>query len=221
MATSGIGKRRAAAQDEGTRAYRERRLEIIEAAAQVFKSRGFRGAGIGEIARVLGTDRASLYYYIGSKAELFDEVVTDAVEANLAGAEAIRDSDAAPAVKVRTLVESLMASYETHYPFLYVFIQENLSHVDPERTDWANRMREVNRRYAAATEAIIQQGYDSGTLREAGPAWVVAYGLIGMVAWTNRWFDPVASPVDGATIGRTYAGLLLQGLSTGQEQDPD
>lgn len=209
---SGIGKRRKAAQGEGREAYQERRREIIDAAAQVFKKNGFQGSSIADVANQLGMDRATLYYYIGSKNELFDEVVTEAVETNVALAESIRDSDAPAPAKLRTLLESLMRSYAAHYPFLYVFIQENLSQVPPKRSAWAAEMRSYNKRYEAAVVDVIQQGYDAGTLREVGPPWLVAYGLIGMVAWSNRWFDPEKTKADADTIGRAFADLALQGL---------
>lgn len=211
-ANSGIGKRRKAAQGEGREAYQDRRREIIDAAATVFKKNGFQGTSIGDVASALGTDRATLYYYVGSKNELFDEVVTEAVEANVARAEAIRDSDAAAPEKLRTLIESLMASYAEHYPFLYVFIQENLSQVAPKRSAWASKMRAGNKRYEDAVIEIIQQGYDAGTLRDSGPAWLVAYGIIGMVAWSNRWFDPAKSKAPAEDIGRTFADMVLDGL---------
>lgn len=127
--SSGIGRRRAAAQGENRTAYRERRQEIITVAANLFKARGFRGTSIGQIAEALDTDRATLYYYIGSKEELFDEVVTDAVRANVAFAESVRDGGGTAPEKLRTLMTALMQSYAENYPFLYVYIQENLSHV--------------------------------------------------------------------------------------------
>ena len=52
---------------------------------------------------------------------------------------------------------------------------------------------------------------ESLTRRSTKP-WVLAYGLIGMVGWTNRWFNPEKSPVDAATVGRAYADVLLNGL---------
>ena len=68
---SGIGRRRAAALAEGSAAYAERRAEIIAAAAKVFREKGYRGTSLADVAESLDTDRASLYYYIGSKEELF------------------------------------------------------------------------------------------------------------------------------------------------------
>jgi len=41
---------------------------------------------------------------------------------------------------------------------------------------------------------------------------VMAYGLIGMVGWTNRWFDPKSSPVDAAAVGETFARMLISGI---------
>src|SRR3712207_9593023 len=110
---SAIGRRRAAAQGENRAAYRERRQEIIAAAADLFKSRGFQGTSIGQIAEALDTDRATLYYYIGSKEELFDEVVTDAVRANVEVALTIRNGRGTAPEKLRSLVAALMESYRS------------------------------------------------------------------------------------------------------------
>jgi AcrR family transcriptional regulator len=178
----------------------------------LFKKHGFRGTSIGQIAEALGTDRATLYYYIGSKEELFDEVVSDEVRANVARAQAIRDGDGPAPDKLRRLVTELMDSYAASYPFLYVFIQEDLSHVSERRSEWSQEMRALNKSYEDCVVAIIEAGVAEGTIRPVAEPWVLAYGLIGMVGWTNRWFNPAKSPVDAATVGRAYADVLLDGL---------
>jgi AcrR family transcriptional regulator len=212
---SGIGRRRAAAKGEGSRAYHERRKEIKQAAGELFKRHGFRGTSMGQVAEALNLDRATLYYYVGSKEELFDDVVTKAVRANVEIAESILTRGGPAAGKLHDLITSLMSSYADNYPFLYVFIQENLSHVDRTRSAWSKEMRGLNKRYEDIVVEIIQQGMDEGTIRPVAEAWVQAYGLIGMVAWTNRWFNPGKSPVDAATIGEAYASILLNGMLAG------
>jgi len=209
---SGIGQRRATARDRKQDAYSLRRAEIVYAAAQVFKTRGYRGASLADIARAAGTNRASLYYYVSSKEELFDEVVTDVVRANLVVAESIRDSTGPAPEKLRELVTRLMCSYAEHYPFLYVYLQENLAHVTDARREWAEEMRRVNRRWEEAVTAIVAQGVEEGTLAPMAEPRIMAYGVIGMVSWTNRWFNPERSPVEAATIGETYARMILNGL---------
>jgi TetR/AcrR family transcriptional regulator, cholesterol catabolism regulator len=210
--TSGIGKRRAAARDEGGAAYQERRTEIVRAAAEMFKRNGYRGTKLNDVAEAMNLDRASLYYYVGSKEELFHEVVGGAVEANADSAEGILGGPGAAPEKLRRLITGLMISYARTYPFLYVYIQENLGTVAPDRSDWAREMRRHNRRYENAVVAIVQSGIDEGTLRTETQAWVVAYGIIGMVAWSNRWFNPNESSVPAEEIGAAYAETLLRGL---------
>lgn len=210
--TSAIGRRRDRARSSGTDSYRERRREIARVAAQVFNQKGFRGTSLGAVAAALGTDRASLYYYIASKEELFDEVVREATEANVATAEAIGSSGAPAAEKLRTLVRELMASYARNYPLQYVYIRENLSHVAPERSAWSQHMRGLNRRYEECVVAIVQEGIDDGTFRPLASARVVAYGILGMVGWTNRWFVPDRSRETADQIGSAYAEMVLAGL---------
>lgn len=210
--TSGIGRRRAAARGEGGAAYRERRAEIVKAAAEVFKTNGYRGTKLSDVAEAMSLDRASLYYYIGSKEELFHEVVGGAVDANATTAEQILGGDGTAPEKLRTLITGLMVSYADTYPFLYVYIQENLSNVSRDRSAWARDMQRHNKRYENAVVAIVQSGIDDGTLRAGTQAWVIAYGIIGMVAWSNRWFNPNESDVPAEEIGAAYAETLLSGL---------
>jgi acetyl esterase len=73
-------------------------------------------------------------------------------------------------------------------------------------------MRSVNRRYLAAVEGMISDGIAAGTLRPIADARILANGLMGLVSWTHRWFNPRQSTTDAATIGKAYADLLLGGL---------
>lgn len=211
-ASSGIGERRTLARRHNSAVYEDRRAEVLDAAAALFKSQGYRGTSLIQIAKAVGTDRASLYYYFDSKEELFDALVTDVVKGNLAKAEAIRDSDLRAPQKLHKLIVELMESYAQNYPFLYVYLQENMTHVAPKRKAWAEDMRRVNRDYERAITDIIRQGIDEGTIKAAGEPWVLAFGIMGMVSWTHRWFNPNTSEVDAHVIGESYARTILSGL---------
>ena len=39
-------------------------------------------------------------------------------------------------------------------------------------------------------------------------------GIIGMVAWSNRWFNPHQASASAQEIGSQFADVLLAGLST-------
>ena len=52
-----------------------KRRQIIEGARQVFLAQGFDAASMGEIARVAGVSKGTLYVYFENKEELFDAIV--------------------------------------------------------------------------------------------------------------------------------------------------
>jgi TetR/AcrR family transcriptional regulator, cholesterol catabolism regulator len=211
---SGIGRRRAAALAEGGAAYTKRRTEILTAAARIFREKGFSRTSLADIAEALDTDRASLYYYFASKEQLFHEIVRDASEANAAQAEEIRDSDLPVPDKIAALAKSLMSSYDAHYPYLFVYIQEDLSKVASGKSSWARQMHEINRRYDDAVVAIVRAGIDDGSIRSIGSARVIANGIIGMLNWTHRWYHSDTAMVSAEEIGDSFADMVLNGLRT-------
>lgn len=134
--------------------------------------------------------------------------------ANLRVIEEIRDDPGDAPTKIRTVVTQLMRSYADNYPFFYVYLQEDLAHVDDRRQEWAQRMRGVNRRYEAAVESIIVEGITEGTIRPLAEPRVLAYRLMGIVSWRHRWFNPHRSDTDADVVGTAYAEILLTGMIT-------
>lgn len=211
-AGSGIGKRRSAAKEDATASYQKRRKEIAEAAVRVFNRLGFTGASISAVAAELDIDRASLYYYISSKEELFDEILREVIERNASIATRILNSKLSPRRKLRDLIIALMSSYGESYPLIYIYIRENLSHVSDKRSAWSKHMRKLNREIENAIMAMIEEGYADKSLRNVGPPRVVAYGILGIIGWTHRWFRPDKSDVSAEEIGKIYAEMILSGL---------
>jgi TetR/AcrR family transcriptional regulator, cholesterol catabolism regulator len=97
--------------------------------------------------------------------------------------------------KLGILITALMASYSAHYPYLFVYIQEDLSKVADGRSAWARQMTVINKRYDDAVIGIVESGFKEGSIRQVGSARVIAYGVIGMVNWTHRWYREGASGI--------------------------
>jgi TetR/AcrR family transcriptional regulator, cholesterol catabolism regulator len=213
-AASRIGRRRVAAKEDASEVYQKRRKEIAEAAVRVFNRLGFTGASISAVAAELEIDRATLYYYIGSKEELFDEILREVIERNAEIVSHIASGKQSPPQKLRDIIMALMSSYGQHYPLIYIYIRENLSHVSDRRSSWSKHMRRINREVEEAIIRVIEEGYRDKTLRQSGPSRVVAYGVLGIIGWTHRWFHPEKSEVNAQEIGHIYANMILAGLQT-------
>jgi AcrR family transcriptional regulator len=210
-AESDIARRRAAALAEGGRSYQRKRAALLTAAAKVFRDKGYRGATLNDIAAELGTERGSLYYYVSGKDELFHEIVKVAAATNVTRLDEIRHGPGTPVEKLRAAVVALMASYDEHYPYLYVYVQEDIGQLAEDDTGFVADMRAIDREYTQAFTDLVQEGLDDGSLSSLAPAQVTAYGIIGMVNWTHRWYRR-PGPLSGAEIGEAYAAMVLDGL---------
>lgn len=209
---SNISRRRALAKEDGGPSYQNRRNALLKAAASVFKTKGYQATNLNDIASAAGMDRASIYYYVSGKRELFASVVGTAVIENTIRAEEIRDSDEPPVQKLRNVIVGLMRSYHEHYPYLYVFVQENLSQVNPNKGHkWDRELDRYGRRHDKAVTDIIQEAIDDGEFESRGSAQLLGYGIIGMLNWSHRWFRPHGT-LSGEEIGEILAEMIIRGL---------
>lgn len=208
---SGIARRREAARMAGDEHYVARRQEIIGVAAEVFREKGYDKASLNDIAAQMGTERASLYYYVASKEELFQEAVREVVETNLKAADRImRRKDDAQA-KLAALAEQVIVSYADNYPHTFVYIQEDMRRVTAGETEWARDMARQTKRIEAITIKLIRQGIDEGTFRDDLDPQLASNGLWGMLNWTHRWYKPGGKHA-GEDVARTFSELFLGGL---------
>jgi AcrR family transcriptional regulator len=210
-----IGRRRAANAKESSEFYQERRKEIFDTAALVFEERGYQATTIADIAQKLGTDRASLYYYVGSKKELFHQVVREAAQTNVLAIEALANSKQPARDKLRLAYMRLMESYSTSYPYLHLFLQEKFPTLSGERDAWSKEAKEWNDRYYRGMRKIIKQGIDDGEFSIGLPAGLATMAVIGAINWAHRWYRP-GGKLPPEEIGKGFAEILLHGIAARQ-----
>ncbi len=212
MAKSGIGRRRTAALRDGGTGYTERRNEIIAAGAQVFRERGYEASSLRDVAEQLGTDRASLYYYVANKNELFQLVTRTAVEEVVAAAESIHSEAADAVTRMRQLVVEIIKKYGDHYPYMFVYIQEDMTRIHSESLDevWARTMLELARRFEDALLGIIDDGVAEGAF-EISHRHIAMNFVIGAINWTHRWYRP-SGQLTSEELGAHMADLIVAGL---------
>jgi len=206
----GLSSRRSNARSTGGEEYEKKRKAIVLAAASIFREKGYAAANGDDIAKKAKMDRASLYYYYAGKQEIFRDMVGEAVTDNVLMAEQIAASQDAPASELRRLIEGLFSSYARHYPYLFVFVQEEMTRLTKDKSAWSATMKRLDKRFDDAVIKIIQKGMDDGSFKK-GDARLTAVGIIGMCNWSHRWFDP-SRGIDGATVATTFSDLVLNGM---------
>lgn len=211
MAKSGIESRRQAALADGSPAYTARRDEIVRVAADVFRDKGYEVATLNDIAERLGTDRASLYYYVGSKEELLHEIVRVVIHENVGMAERVARGPGTSAEKLHALFVEMMESFEQHYPAMYVYVEDQ-ARIARQDSEWAQDVTESSRRFEDVVVRLLKNGQSDGSIRKDLPPELTARALFGMVNWTHQWWRPNGKHKAQA-IAEVFSTIFLDGAS--------
>lgn len=210
--TSNISLRRRSAQAEGSADYAAKRADLLKIAAKLFKEQGFQATKLADIGREAGLDRATVYYYVGSKDELFQETVESGLDANIAAAKALVDDHSLRAIdRLHTIFITLMASYEENYPATFVYIQEQMHQVEAQETAWAQAIMKKTRAFDATLLGFIRAAIAEGDLRDDIPPRLVENALFGMLNWTHRWFIP-GRGMTGQQVAEAFWTIFTSGM---------
>ena len=80
------------------------REDILEAAAQVFRQKGFHGASMNDIAEAVNLQKASLYHHVSSKQEILLEFLDQALQLLLERISAISTQNISADEKLRLMI---------------------------------------------------------------------------------------------------------------------
>jgi TetR/AcrR family transcriptional regulator, cholesterol catabolism regulator len=210
---SNIARRRQAASTGNRDSYRDRRGQILKAAADIFQEKGVGAATLDDVAGRVGLDRASLYYYFSSKEQLLQDLLRVAVQRNVDRAEQIAASDLDAKSKLAAAIQALMRSYAEDFPYLYIFVDEYLSGLRTSKTTpWLKHVKQMAQRYDSAIRKIVTDGMNEGLFHKVADPATVARGIVGMLNSTSTWFKP-QSPDDADRVAEVFSVLIFNGLA--------
>jgi TetR/AcrR family transcriptional regulator, cholesterol catabolism regulator len=209
---SNISRRRRTAQSDGSADYAAKRLELLRIATKLFKERGFQSTKLGDIAQAAGLDRASIYYYVSSKEELFHESVEGVLDVSIKLARKLLADEQLPSIeRLHRIYVALMMSYEENYPATFVYIQEQMHQVAGDETAWAQEIMTKTRAFDQILLGFIRGAIEAGDLRTDIPPRLVENALFGMLNWTHRWFVP-GGGMSGKEVGEALWSIFTNGM---------
>jgi AcrR family transcriptional regulator len=211
---SGIARRRDTAKAYSSPGYLARRNQVLEAAAMVFRRKGYSRTKLTDVAEMAGIDRANLYYYVANKRELFLEVLEHYLVFEFNAQLDAATAAGSAADRLRVLMVDLMHRYHQYYPYAYLASQENLSFLseEEETREIADQIRELGQRQFNALRKVLDDGLKAGEFGSTLSPGLLTEAVVGLLYWSSFWFDPATSRYSGAEIGDAFADLLLKGL---------
>ena len=139
------------------------RGEILEIATEEFAKRGFAGARVDEIADRMRTTKRMIYYYFGSKRQLYAAVLEAAYAAIRAEEQTIDVDHLEPAAALRRVAELTFDHHEAHPHFIRLVAIENIH--GAEHLAELPDVRSLGSPAIELIERILARGRESGDFR--------------------------------------------------------
>ena len=182
------------------------REDILEAAAQVFRKKGFHGASMQDIAEAVSLQKASLYHHVSSKQEILLALLDRALELLLERISAISIQAIPADKKLREMIRAYLQILTQNTDLSAVLLFE---HRSLERKQHARHVPNRDK-FEALWRDVLAEGVAAKVFKCNDPA-LAARAVLGIMNWTLTWYRPDGS-LAIEQIANQYSNLLLNGL---------
>jgi AcrR family transcriptional regulator len=187
-----------------------KRIEILRAAAAIFRRRGYHGASVDQIASALNMAPGNLYYYFKNKEEILYVCHDYSLELILKELKDVEQSNLPPDRQIHRLIVS----------FVHLFI--DVLHgtawtLEVEALSPALLKKVIAKRdrIDKGFRKILSDGMKAGVFAERDPK-LVSFVIFGAINWIPRWYDP-AGRATSHDIAQVFADYLVAGLQNADE----
>lgn len=205
---SDIARRRMDRRIASGRKSDERWQRILEGASKVFRQRGYAQSTLEDVAAEVGVNRATLYYYVGTKEELLVSLLYRPLHQMAANAKAVASLDLPPTERLRLILQRYVSDM-TETPELLIFMAENVHRVltGAEAVDIADNADA----YAKTLISVVEDGIRAGEFRSDIDPHLCMEFIVGAFNWIHRWYRPTG-PLSLDQIGGPFIDLALSSL---------
>jgi TetR/AcrR family transcriptional regulator, cholesterol catabolism regulator len=182
------------------------KADILDAAAQVFREKGFHGASMSDIAVAVNLQKASLYHHVTSKQEILLALLDRALGMLTAHIAGIAGQSLPADQKLRQMIRAYLQVLATNADLTAVLLFEHRS------LDKKNHARHVPQRdkFEGLWRDVLNEGVRTRVF-ECKDSGMAVRALMGVMNWTLTWYrregeKSIEQIADG------YADLLFHGL---------
>ena len=182
------------------------REDILEAAAQVFRLKGFHGASMANIAEAVNLQKASLYHHVSSKQEILFELLDRALELLLERISPIAEQTIPADERLRLMIRAYLQILAENTDLSAVLLFEHRS------LEGKQHARHVPNRdkFEALWRTVLADGVRTKKFL-CGNIPLTTRAILGIMNWTITWYRPNGDlTID--QIADQYSSLLLHGL---------
>jgi AcrR family transcriptional regulator len=151
---------------------------ILNAAANVFSEVGFAGARVDEIAKRAGINKAMIYYRVGDKKALYEEVLHDIfAETAKRIAHNIKETQA-PEEKLKTFIHNIARTVDQHHHLAPIMMRELASGT----RNFPEVAGQDLARIVSILTAILKEGEKKGVFIKTNP-FLIHMMIVGTIVF--------------------------------------
>lgn len=183
------------------------RRRALDAAARMFRARGFAAVSMSEIAQEVGLSKPGLYHHWPSKEALLQAIVRLSGEVLLGHLESVLTSEQDPVARLRAYVVTRLQTVAEYQDFFIVMWQERTTVGTAGFSEMASRAEQ----YRSRIRALIEDAKRAKGLREGIDTQLLMLALDGMTGWAYFWYRPGRGKGPIA-IGEEFWEMLSAGI---------
>lgn len=184
-----------------------RKQHILEAAARLFRDRGYVGTSMRDLAQAVDLQASSLYNHIESKQHILREICFANADRYAKGMDRIESTCERATDRVEALIRLHLDIATQDFTSITAFNDE-WRHLDEP---YLAAFKERRRNYETRFRAVIQQGIESGEFKPIDTT-AALYTILSAMRWVYDWYHP-GRESEVANIERTICRLVLNGLA--------
>jgi len=157
-----------------------KKLQIIEAAEELFASKGFAGTSVRDIAQQADINVSMISYYFGSKEKLIEALFDVRLNQSRSQIEMIlQNEELTPHQKINIWIDSVLDQLMSSQSFHKIMMREQLS---TERTPIiSDHIMELKLRNVELMTNLISEGQKAGDFRENIDMMLITTTLYGTI----------------------------------------
>lgn len=181
---------------------------ILEAAAQLFREKGYSATSMRDLAQAVQLRASSLYNHISSKEEILKLICFDNAQRFFEGLERVEQLSASLTDKVEALIRAHIR-----------IAMEDVTSVTAFNDEWRHlsepflgQFIQMRKNYEQRFKAIVEAGITQGAIKPMHTQ-VVLYTIFSSVRWLYDGYKP-GGDLSPEKLENEIVALLMNGLAT-------
>ncbi|EZH73698.1 TetR family transcriptional regulator [Aquimarina atlantica] len=184
-----------------------RKQEIINAAAILFKEKGYSAVTMRDLAKAMGIKAASLYNHIQSKQEILSTIIIGLAEEFTVGMNKIVNSDENTIQKLENIID-LHIDVTLRNADGLASLNNDWMHLEEDNLQYFEKMRQE---YEDNFRDIVKKGLEKGEIKPYNVE-IMVFSTLSTLRTLYLWY-PEQKEIDSDILKRDMISVLLKGVA--------